>query len=80
MNCSHSNENYFCLWLKAEKSYVLLEFLHFCMRLTGEVPCNYLICSSSGHLNNLLLGCTSGCTFGLNLAVDLGPVPALLTT
>ena len=39
------------------------------------VPNNYLSCRccSSGHFVNLLLGYT----YGLNLAVDLGPVLAL---
>ena len=51
------------------------DYLNFCLWPTAEVPCNYLSCScSSGHFVNLLLGCTSG----LNLAADLGPVPALL--
>ena len=43
-------------------------------RSTVEGPSNYyLSCFCSGHLVNLLLGCTSG----LNLAADLGPVLAL---
>ena len=37
-------------------------------------PSKYLSCSCSGHLVNLLLGCTSG----LNLAADLGPVLCLV--
>ena len=43
----------------------------FCLRPTAEGPSNYASCS--GHFVNLLLGCTSG----LNLAADLGPVLAL---
>ena len=46
---------------------------HFCRRPTAKGPSNYLSSSSSGHLVNLLLGCTSG----LNLAADQGPVLVL---
>ena len=45
----------------------------FVLLPTAEGPSNYLS-SSSGHFVNLLLGCTSG----LNLAADLGPVLVLL--
>ena len=42
--------------------------LHFCLKPTAEVPINKLsCCCCSGHLVNLLLGCTSG----LNLAAYL---------
>ena len=49
--------------------------LSFCLRPTAKGPGNNLNCyfSCSGHFVNLLLGCTSG----LNLAADLGPVLAL---
>ena len=47
---------------------------YFCLWPTAEGPSNYLSCSCSRHFINLLLGCTSG----LNLAADLGPVLALL--
>ena len=41
---------------------------------TAQRPSDNLSSSCSGHFVNLLLGCTSG----LNLAADLGPVQALL--
>ena len=40
--------------------------VHFCLRPTAEGPGNYLSCSCSGHFINLLLGCTSGYTSGVN--------------
>ena len=52
---------------------------YICLQPTAEGPNNYLncfsSCCSSGHLVNLLLGCTSG----LNLATDLRPVLALFS-
>ena len=46
----------------------------FCMGPMTVGPSNYLsCCSCSGHLVDLFLGCTSG----LNLATDLGPILAL---
>ena len=45
---------------------------HIALQPTAEGPSNYFSCSCSGHFVNLFLGCTSG----LNLAADLGPVLA----
>ena len=56
----------------------------FCLRPTAKVPSNYLSFSpSSGHLVNLLQGCSFwatflGSTYGVNLEAGLGPVLALL--
>ena len=49
-----------------------IEIFYFCLRPKAGGPSNYLSCCS-GHVVNLLLGCTSG----LNLAADLRPVLAL---
>ena len=39
----------------------------------ADGPSDLLSCSCSGNFVNLLMGCT----YGLNLAADLGPVLAL---
>ena len=52
----------------------MLTTLQALKKPTAGGPSNDLSCSScSGHLVNSLLGCTSG----LNLATELGPVLAL---
>ena len=70
--------------------YLIMPSGHFCLQPMTEGPSNLLsssFCSSfSGHFVNLLLGYISGvhfwgtfpgCTSGLNLAINLGPVQAL---
>ena len=56
----------------------------FCGQLPKYLVITWVVHSSpcSGHIVNLLLGCTSGlhfsgCTSGLDLVADLGPVLAL---
>ena len=44
-----------------------------CLRPMADGPSDLLSCSCSGNFVNLLMGCT----YGLNLAADLGPVLAL---
>ena len=65
--------------LKSVETFTRMQWTwDFCLRPTAERPNNYLSCSSSscsGHLVNLFLGCS----YGLNLATDLGPARALLS-